>query len=116
MTRKEALFAVIGGVVGAVLVMAAGSFAPLGAQNEVADAEFGTITCRELVVGDSTAAVLIFGDERGEHVSVAGKDGSPEAIMTGGEHGGRFAVFGKDASTNGGDACGRRWRACGGAR
>ena len=35
MRRKEALYAVIGGVVGAVLVMATGSFAPLGAQNEV---------------------------------------------------------------------------------
>ena len=39
MKRKEALIAVIGGVVGAVLVMAVGSFAPLGAQNEAADAE-----------------------------------------------------------------------------
>ena len=35
MRRKEVLFAVIGGIVGAVLVMAAGSFSPLGAQNEV---------------------------------------------------------------------------------
>ena len=44
MTRKEALIAVIGGVVGAVLVMAAGSISPLGAQNGVRDAEFGKIT------------------------------------------------------------------------
>ena len=49
MTRKEALFAVIGGVVGAVLVMAAGSFSPLRAQNEP-DANFGKITCEELEV------------------------------------------------------------------
>ena len=28
--------------------MAAGSFAPLGAQNEVGDAEFDTITCRRM--------------------------------------------------------------------
>ena len=33
MRRKEALFAVIGGIVGAVLVMATGSFSPLGAQD-----------------------------------------------------------------------------------
>ena len=38
MKRKEALIAVIGGVVGAVLVMAVGSFAPLGAQS---DTKFG---------------------------------------------------------------------------
>ena len=49
MKRREVLFAVIGGVVGAVLVLAAGAFAPLGAQNEAADAEFDTITCRKLV-------------------------------------------------------------------
>ena len=41
MRRKEALYAVVGGVVGAVLVMVAGSFSPLGAQNELKDAEFG---------------------------------------------------------------------------
>ena len=43
MTRKEALFAVIGGVVGAVLVMAAGLvLATRRAQNEVRDANFGS--------------------------------------------------------------------------
>ena len=52
MHRKEALFAVIGGIVGAVLVMAAGSFAPVGAQNEVKDVEFGKITCSMIQVGD----------------------------------------------------------------
>ena len=50
MRRKEALFAVIGGVVGAVLVMVVGLIAPIGAQTEVTDAEFGTITCRRLLV------------------------------------------------------------------
>ena len=33
MRRKEVLIAVIGGIVGAVLVMVAGLFSPLGAQN-----------------------------------------------------------------------------------
>ena len=49
--KQDAIYAaIIGGVVGAVLVMAAGSFAPLGAQNDVKDAEFGTITCDEVRV------------------------------------------------------------------
>ncbi|MDE0298091.1 MAG: hypothetical protein OXN17_05630 [Candidatus Poribacteria bacterium] len=50
MRKKEVLFAVIGGVVGAVLTMAAGSIAPLGAQNEVKDVEFGKIACRGITV------------------------------------------------------------------
>ena len=45
MRRKEVLFAVIGGIVGAVLVMATGSFSPLGAHNEAVDLDLGTITC-----------------------------------------------------------------------
>ena len=61
MRRKEVLYAVIGGVVGAVLVMAAGLFSPLGAQNEVADAEFGEITCRRIrVVGSSSDNTDLF--------------------------------------------------------
>ena len=52
MRRKEVLYAVIGGVVGSVLTMAVGSFSPLGAQNEVEDAEFDTITCRRMKVVD----------------------------------------------------------------
>ena len=73
MKGKEALFGVFCGVVGAVLVMAAGSFSPLGAQNEVADAEFGTIACSKLVVGDDgfggATEIVPFG------VRVSGKDG-----------------------------------------
>ena len=41
MQRKEVLFAVIGGVVGAILVMAAGLIAPLGAHEELRDASSG---------------------------------------------------------------------------
>ena len=52
MRRKEALYAVIGGIVGAVLTIAAGSFSPLEAQNEVGDAEFDTITCRLMKLVD----------------------------------------------------------------
>ena len=52
MRRKDALLAgVMGGVVGAVLVMVVGMIAPIGAHNEhPPDAEFGEITCRGLRV------------------------------------------------------------------
>ena len=49
--------AVIGGVVGAVLVMAVGSFIPGGPQNEVKDAEFGTIRCRKIQLVDSDGII-----------------------------------------------------------
>lgn len=52
MQRKEMFYAVIGGIVGAVLTMAAGSFSPLGAQNEVRDAEFRAITCQSIIIKD----------------------------------------------------------------
>ncbi len=52
MRRKEVLYAVMGGIVGTVLTMAAGSFSPLGAQTEGPDAEFGEITCRRMKVVD----------------------------------------------------------------
>ena len=74
MRRKKALYAVVGGVVGAVLVMVAGSFSPLGAQNELSDTEFGTITCESIRVGSpNESSVLITGEtflmfRRGEGV------------------------------------------------
>ena len=43
MRRKEVLFAVVGGIVGAVLAMVAGLFSPLGAQHERTDVVFGEI-------------------------------------------------------------------------
>lgn len=52
MRRKEALYAVIGGVVGAILAMASGAVFPLGAQSQ-RDVSFGKITCTELVVADN---------------------------------------------------------------
>jgi len=64
MRRKEVLLAaVIGGVVGAVLVMAAGSIAPLGAHNEhPPDAEFAEITCRRLrVISENDGNRVILG-------------------------------------------------------
>ena len=49
MKRKEALYAVIGGCVGAVLTMVVCSVVPIGAQSQ-SDAIFGKITCREMEV------------------------------------------------------------------
>ena len=98
MHRKEVLFAVIGGFVGAVLAMAGGVILPLGAQNEVRDVEFGTVTCRGMKVVDSEGklGVLIFNGDYGGRVDVFGKDGSPRAGMLITEHGGQLAVLDKD--------------------
>ena len=110
MRRKEVLFAVIGGVVGAVLVMAVGLFSPLGAQNEVADAEFGTITCSKLVVrydGSRLATeidpsfVKVQANERSVRlnafgVRVLGEDGKGSAYVTVDEDGGVVRVEGKE--------------------
>lgn len=49
MIRKEVLYAVMGGCVGAVLTMVVNSFPPLGAQSQ-SDGNFGKITCREIEV------------------------------------------------------------------
>ena len=103
MRKREVLFAaVIGGVIGAVLVMAAGSIAPLGAQNDVTDAEFGTITCRAIEVVDSegNSEISIFPGHIfmkgsgnylnvGREVSIA-DNGSFGTIILSGEHGSAF--------------------------
>ena len=49
MKRKEGLYAVVGGCVGAVLTMVVSSFSPLGAQSGT-DGHFDAITCRKLRV------------------------------------------------------------------
>ena len=78
MNRKAGLYAVIGGVVGAVLTMVVGLFSPLGAHNEKVDADFGTITCTELVVRDAedNRAVWLISHERGGTVAVQGEGGN----------------------------------------
>ena len=103
MRRKEVLFAVIGGIVGAVLVMAVGLLSPLGAQNEVKDAEFGTITCRQIWVVNSDdslrASIGIIGDdelgdEEGGMVAVYGKDAKSGATMGINKDGGFVSALG----------------------
>ena len=99
MRRKEVLFAaVIGGVVGAVLTMAAGSFSPLGAQNEVRDAEFRKITCTGLRVegADGARAVSLGAVGNGGGFFVFGKDGELGVGMTANEDGGYVRVYDKN--------------------
>ena len=97
MRRKDVFFAaVFGGVVGAVLVMAAGSFSPLGAQNDMKDAEFGKITCREIVVVDSdNIGILMDVDRYGGSIYVNGKDGDSSVSVGVDEYGGDITLHGK---------------------
>lgn len=119
MRRKESLYAVIGGVVGAVLTIAVCSVMPLGAQN--GDATFGKITCTELKVVDAggndgvrlttihpltdpsprgRGIVHVLGNGDGmvqltnTNVWVVGKGGS-SVLLSNDEHGGRVDVFNK---------------------
>ena len=92
MTRKEGLCAVIGGVAGAVLVIAVGSIAPLGAENEKVDLNAGEITCTRLsVVDEDGTRVLI-----DKAVSVYGKQGAGVARMGIDGRGGNIVVYGND--------------------
>lgn len=119
MRRNEVLFAVIGGVVGAVLTMSAGSIAPLGAQNEVKDAEFGTISCSSILLKDldgtiyggmyilnnrgllymdrkgNSGRVSVSVDEHGGYVQVRDKDNKMAGISSD-ETGGLVEVFDKN--------------------
>ena len=67
MKKKEMLYAVIGGCVGAVLTMAVCSVSPL-------HGNFGKIICKKL--------------------KVVGSDGKPRVTLSIGEYGGRVNVFG----------------------
>ena len=105
MERKEMFCAVIGGIVGAVLTMTAGSFAPLGAQNGVKDAEFGTITCSGIMVRDKalpgrsvivgTSGVVVTGDV-GEGLITLGTGQSSAGISVSGESDGGTVTMSAD--------------------
>lgn len=121
--RKESWYAVIGGVVGAILTMVVFSFLPMGAQSQ-SDANFGKVTCSELevvrpggtrgawiFVNDDGGRVMVFGKNGtlkddmnllygdGGFVGVVGNNGTPQATMAvweGEESGGRIHVYGPD--------------------
>ena len=94
MRRKEVLIAVIGGIVGAVLVMVAGLFSPLGAQSAGRDVNFGDIVCESIVVrnADGEDVVLMGSDENGGGSVVASGKGGESVIMGAHEQGARVMV------------------------
>ena len=108
MRRKDALIAVIGGVVGAVVTMAVDFIAPLGAQSGES-AVFGTVTCHELNVVDKASdtkvrlsSVGVFVVDKESFVSMSGgqviltnlSHGTGAKMHTD-ERGGAVLVFGK---------------------
>ena len=98
MRRKEMLYAVIGGIVGTVLTMAAGALAPLVAQDEPVDLNAGRITCRVLDVLDAKGNLRagLNTSEFGGSVFVVGKLGKgAEMHVT--KYGGAVFVWGKEA-------------------
>ena len=98
MRRKEMLYAVIGGIVGTVLTMAAGALAPLVAQDEPVDLNAGRITCRALDVLDTKGNLRagLNTSEFGGSVFVVGKLGKgAEMHVT--KYGGAVFVWGKEA-------------------
>ena len=104
MRRKEAFFAVVGGVVGAVLTMATGLFSPLGVQSQ-AMRNFGKITCTELEVvrPDGTQGAWIYANDDGGRVIVYGRNGTLKKsvnLMYG--NGGFVGVFGSNGTTQAG--------------
>ena len=98
MKRELIYAAVIGGVVGAVLVAAAGSFAPLGAQSQ-SDGNFGAITCTSLQVkrADGARGVLINADEDGGGIYIYGygEDIIPVVGIGIDKYGGFVGVYGR---------------------
>ncbi|MDE0301205.1 MAG: hypothetical protein OXN17_21460 [Candidatus Poribacteria bacterium] len=91
MQKKEALYAVIGGIFGAILAMAAGSFSPLSAQNESVNS--GAITCTGLKVVDSEGIPRVFMSATG--IAVLGKDGG-KLLMSVGKGKGQVSVYDRD--------------------
>lgn len=94
--------AVIGGVIGAVLMMVVSLFSPLKAQNQ-SDANFGKITCTELEVvhPDGTMAVFIFHDALGGSVRVWSKDEKVSASMNANVLGASIGVWTKNTQEGG---------------
>ncbi len=76
MNRKAGLYAVIGGIVGAVLTMAVCSFLPLGVQSQSAGM-FDAITCTSLTVTDDKGfpGIRLNTTENGGAVQIAGGAG-----------------------------------------
>lgn len=94
--REKLGYIALGGFLMLVGMLAAGLFTPLRAQNDLRDAEFGTITCREIKVVDADGKIgASMGiSEDGGIVSVIGNGGI--ASMGVNELGGIVLLFNKD--------------------
>lgn len=77
MKVRECLYAVLGGIVGAVVTLSVCSFTPLGAQSGE-DSNFDVITCRELKVVDSEGKqrVRLMGYPEGGIVAACDSNGN----------------------------------------
>lgn len=109
--REKLGYIALGGFLMLVGMLVAGLFSPLRAQNEVRDAEFGTITCRRLLVEYNDVATtditpayisISFGEEGGtilsaSSVEVLDEDGGGRAFMRVGKKAGVVGVVSKDA-------------------
>ena len=107
--REKLGYIALGAVLMLIGMLAAGLFSPLEAQNEAKDAEFGTITCRKLVVrydGSPYATeinplyvkVSVDGEESAKlgsyGMSVVGKEGKGKAYVMVNNGGGGVSVYG----------------------
>ena len=101
MRRKELLFAVIGGIVGALVMMALGFGVSLAAQSG-GDANFGKITCTELEVlySNELRRVRIVGKERGGEIEICGRSGNRRINLDGWDHGGVIVMQGRNKDEN----------------
>ena len=100
MKTKEAWYAVIGGVVGAVLTMMAGSVVPTGAQDETTGLNVGEITCTGLSVVDAEGNTRIWLTSflGGGTVGVFGKKGGG-VMLNVNDNGGWVEVFDNGVNT-----------------
>ncbi len=92
MNRKASLYALIGGIVGGLLVLAVCSVMPIGAQN--GDATFGKITCSELQVKNAMGPLAQIGSYYGggRLMLYTQADGNPFAQMYQSEGTGRVLL------------------------
>ena len=93
--REKLGYIGLGGFLMLIGMLAAGLFSPLGAHNEVRDAEFGEITCRRIRVVDSDGKYAVVIGDMG-YVTVYGDEDSGSATMSVSETGGSFWVTEKD--------------------